>query len=71
MMATSDYLGENCENAGITITHLDNASMLPVLSCGMITKGIVFELNKYRSSNLCSWNDFYGWLTKLYGCTPP
>jgi len=37
----------------------------------MITKGVVFELNKYRSSSLCSWNDFYGWLTKLCDGTPP
>jgi len=37
----------------------------------MITKGIVFELNKYRSSSSWLLNDFYGWLTKLCGCMPP
>lgn len=45
--------------------------MLPALSSDILTKGVVFELNKYRSTNSHPWNDLYTWLTKLCGCTPP
>ena len=71
-MAASDYiLGEYCEDVGISIANLQDISLLPALSSDMLTKGVVFELNKYRSSNSHSWNDLYTWLIKLYGCTPP
>ena len=71
-MAASDYiLGEYCEDIGISTASLQDISLLPALSSNMLTKGVVFELNKYRSSNSHSWNDLYTWLTKLCGCTPP
>ena len=71
-MAASDYiLGEYCDDIGISIANLQDVSLLPTLSSDMLTKGVVFELNKYRSNNSHSWNDLYTWLTKLCGCTPP
>ena len=71
-MAGNDYiLREYCEDIGISISHLQDISQLPALSSDMLTKGVVFELNKYRSSNSHSWNDLYTWLTKLCGCTQP
>ena len=71
-MDVSDYiLGECCEDIGISIANLQDVSLLPTLSSDMLTKGVVFELNKYRSSSSHLWNDLYTWLTKLCGCTPP
>jgi len=71
-MAANDYiLGEYCEDIGISIANLQDISLLPALSSDMLTKGVVFELNKYRSSNSHSWNYLYAWLTKLCSCTPP
>ena len=71
-MTASDYiLGEYCEGIGISKANLQDTSLLPTLSSDMLTKGIVFELNKYRICNSHSWNDLYTWLTKLCGCNPP
>ena len=47
-MATSDYiLGEYCKDIGISIGNLRDISLLPALSSDMLTKGVMFELNKY------------------------
>ena len=71
-MTASDYiLGEYCEGIGISKANLQDTTLLPKLSSDMFTKGIVFELNKYRICNSHSWNDLYTWLTKLCGCPPP
>ena len=71
-MTASDYiLGEYCEGIGISKANLQDTSLLPTLSSDMLTKGIVFELNKYRICNSHSWNDLYTWLSKLCGCNPP
>lgn len=67
-MAVSDYiLGEYCEDIGISVANLQYISLLPTLSSDILTKEVVFELNKYRSSNSHSWNDLYTSLTS----TPP
>ena len=51
-MAASDYiLGEHCEDIGVSIANLQDISLLPTLSSDMLTKGVIYELNKYRSSN--------------------
>ena len=69
-MAASDYiLGEYCKDIGISIANLRDISLLPALSSDVVTKGVVFELNKYRSTSSHSWNDLYTWVTKLCGCT--
>ena len=51
-MTASDYiLGEYCEGIGISKANLQDTTLLPKLSSDMLTKGIVFELNKYRICN--------------------
>ena len=40
------YLGENCEQVGISAQGIVN-HILPVLPISSITKGVVFELNAF------------------------
>ena len=69
-MAVSDYiLGECCECIGISIASLQDMNLLPALFSNVLTKEVVYQLNKYRSNNSHSWNDLYTWLAKLCGCT--
>ncbi len=55
-MATLNYPGPFCEHAGILCDALtSNSSDLPVLSEDDIIKGIAL-----------SWENVYGWITRLY-----
>ena len=46
----------------ILIANLKDTSLLPTLFSDILTKGVMYELNKYRSSNSHSWNDLYSYL---------
>jgi len=66
-MATLNYPGPFCEHAGILCDALtSDSSDLPVLSEGDIVKGIALELRQFQVENDLSWENFYGWITRLY-----
>ena len=61
MASSLPYLGENCEQVGITAQGIVKRE-LPVLPISSITKGVILELNTFRSNSNFSWNCFYEWL---------
>ena len=61
MASSLPYLGENCEQVGITAQGIVTRE-LPVLPISSITKGVVLELNTFRFNCNFSWNYFYEWL---------
>ncbi len=66
-MATLNYPGPFCEHAGILCDVLtSNSSDLPVLSEDDIIKGIALELSQFQVEYNLSWENFYGWITRLY-----
>lgn len=64
MALSLPYLGEHCEQVGISAQGIVN-HLLPVLPISSITKGVVFELNAFRVNCNFSWNCFYEWLTLM------
>ena len=46
MALSLPYLGEHCEQVGISAQDIVN-HLLPVLPISSITKGVVFELNAF------------------------
>ena len=64
MALSLPYLGEHCEQVGISAQGIVN-HLLPVLPISLITKGVVFELNAFRVNCNFSWNCFYEWLTLM------
>ena len=46
MALSLPYLGEHCEQVGISAQGIVN-HLLPVLPISLITKGVVFELNAF------------------------
>jgi len=70
MALSLPYLGENCDRAGISAEDIVN-HRLPVLPISSITKGVVFELNTFRTNLNFSWNCFYEWLTLIRGDVLP
>jgi len=64
MALSLSYLGENYDQARISTQDIVN-HRLPVLLISSITKGVVFELNTFRTNRNFSWNCFYEWLTLM------
>ena len=70
MALSLPYLGEHCEQVGISAQGIVN-HLLPILPISLITKGVVFELNAFRGNCNFSWNCFYEWLTLIANGTLP
>ena len=49
MAKSLPLLGDNCAQVGISAETVVSGRELPVLPCSLITKGIVYELNTFRS----------------------
>lgn len=63
-------LGDNCAQVGILAEDLVTGSELPVLAGPLISKGVVYELNTFRSKYNYSWENLYDWLTRICGNPP-
>ena len=51
MALSLPYLGEHCEQAGISAQGIVN-HLLPLLPNSLITKGVIFELNAFREQEV-------------------
>ena len=56
--------GSRCKMANIPIERLMDGDVCK-LTCDVLTKGILYELNQYRKANDISWEEFYGWILLL------
>ena len=65
MAKSLPLLGDNCAQVGISAEAIVSGRELPVLPCSLITKGIVYELNSFRSKCDYSWDNFYEWLMRI------
>ena len=65
MAKSLPLLGDNCAQVGISAEAVVSGCELPVLPCSLITKGIVYELNTFRSKCDYSWDNFYEWLMRI------
>lgn len=65
--STETFPGPLCESHGISSLALGSSmGLITTLSKAGLTKGIALELNKFRSDNNFTWDDFYGWISELY-----
>ena len=63
-------LGDNCAQVGISAEDLVSGRKLPDLQYSVINKGVVYELNLFRSKYNYSWDNLYDWLTRICGDIP-
>jgi hypothetical protein len=71
MAVSLSSLGDNCTKVEIFSEDLVSGHELPVLPNSLINKGILFELNQFRSEYDYSWDNLYNWLAQMSGGIPP
>ena len=66
-MATFAYPGPHCQEAGIRCDVLLSVRKLKKLTRGILTKGMVCELNDFRKESDIPWHTFHQWIIQLTG----
>ena len=60
------WIGECCRQAGISEDDITTHALAEKLT-QPLSKGVIYELNRFRKNNGYTWSDFYDWVKQLYG----